>query len=121
MVAFIEGCTSMAVDSRADSDSDDDVWGGRSTTRLVRDPPKPLIVGHNIYRFDAPILMVEMLRNAYGLECLEEWLFADSLEIFRALDGPCARLQCMFHRMKPPGHQLAAHRALDRAQSKAYS
>ena len=65
--------------------------------------------------------MNEMLRNNFGLDWLQNLLFVDSSELFKALDGSltngCVKLQCLFSHMKPLGEQLAAHRALERTPS----
>ena len=61
--------------------------------------------------------MNEMLRNGLDLHCMQHWLFADTLELFRALENSftngCAKLQSFFQHLRLVGQQLAAHRALE--------
>ena len=52
-----------------------------------------------------------MLRHGFCLDYLDCWLFADTLELFPALESTNGRvkLQSLFHHLKRVGQQLAAH------------
>ena len=111
MVAFLAHLTETAV--AEDSDSSCDEVG---MTTLRSDPPALIIVAHNGFKFDIPLLMVECLRNGIGLEACETWYFVDTLHVLRAVDaeitGGCVKLQCLLTRLRAFDGPLAAHRAL---------
>ena len=69
------------------------------------------------FKFDFPILFVEMLRSGIGLEACLDWYFVDTLHVLRALDsdltGGCVKLQCLLTRLQACDSSLMAHRALD--------
>ena len=89
--------------------SDDDSPSGT----ILRDfPPVPLIVGHNSFRFDFPMLLSEAFRKGVRYDTMADWKFADSLDLVRLLDPGCMKLQCMVQTCLPAG-DLRAHRALD--------
>ena len=111
MVRFLEHATEMAV--REDSESSGDEFG---LPVLRERPPAVVIAAHNCFKFDLPILIVELLRCDVGLETLEKWLFVDTLHVLRAVDGEftggCVKLQCLLSRLRASDEALAAHRAL---------
>ena len=95
----------------------DDSSGDEAATESLReDPPQILVCAHNGMKFDFPFLCSECLRNDIGIGCFADWLFADTLEVFRAMDadtyGGCAKLQCIL-RNHGATADLHAHRALD--------
>ena len=67
-------------------------------------------------KFDFPFLCSECIRNDIDIGCMADWFFADTLEVFRAMDaetyGGCAKLQCILRNCGPTA-DLHAHRALD--------
>ena len=111
MTMFLDNSVEMAVCEGSDSSSEE--FGPPA---LRESPPAIVIVAHNGFKFDLPILMVELLRCGIGLETLERWLFVDSLHVLRCIDGEltggCVKLQCLLSRLKAADGSLAAHRAL---------
>ena len=111
MAMFLDFSVEMAVGEVSDS-SNEEV--GPSVLR--ERPPTVVIAAHNGFKFDLPILMVELLRCGIGLETLERWLFVDSLHVLRCIDGEltggCVKLQCLLSRLRAADGALAAHRAL---------
>ena len=106
-------CVNLAEIALADTDSSgDEVTAGT----LREDPPQILVCAHNGMKFDFPFLFSECIRNDIDIVCLADWFFADTLEVFRALDaetyGGCAKLQCILRNCGPTA-DLHAHRALD--------
>ena len=114
MVQFIEACTSMALE-QADGDSSDEERCDVAALACVQ--PRPVLVAHNGFKFDLPILLSECARHKIFPGALENWLFVDTIDLFRSLEpsmtNGCIKLQCLFSHMKPFGGTLAAHRALD--------
>ena len=112
MVSFIRNLVEMAIHDTDDSSCDE-----CAAPTLSENSPRVVIVGHNIYRFDLPILLSECHRNAIQFDALEQWYFMDTLEICRLLDpglsGGCVKLQCMLKTFLGPQDSLCAHRALD--------
>ena len=57
----------------------------------------------------------ECRRHGIGINRLAQWLYADTLEVFRAIDsnmhGGCMKLQCLLRSLAPCA-QFRAHRAL---------
>ena len=112
MVAFVEACAAMSV--RDMSDSSDDEFA--AVALLKESPPSIVIIAHNGFKFDMPILLSSCWRGGISLMALEKWAFADSLDIARAVDfdhGGCVKLQCLFHYLHGHDRRLQAHRALD--------
>ena len=107
---FVVGLQRVSIASADHSDSEDD---GTSMVVLPFDAPTVVLVGHNSFRFDFPMLLFECLRHGRSLSPFEDWLFVDSLSIVQcvvAMLGGCAKLQCLVR-----GHcaEFQAHRALD--------
>merc|ERR1712020_13271 len=95
----------------------DDSSGDEAATESLRkDPPQILVCAHNGMKFDFPFLCSRCLRNGIDIGYLADWFFADTLEVFRAMDaetyGGCAKLQCIL-RNHGATADLHAHRALD--------
>ena len=111
MARFLDNSVEMAVAEQSDSSSDE-----VGSTTLRGSPPAIVIAAHNGFKFDLPILMVELLRCGIGLETMERWLFVDSLHVLRCVDaeltGGCVKLQCLLSRLRAADGALAAHRAL---------
>lgn len=82
MVIFIRNLMEMTIEDPDESSCDE-----CAALRLSESPPRVIIVGHNIYRFDLPILLSECHRNAIQFDTLEQWCFMDTLEICRLLDS----------------------------------
>ena len=112
MVSFIRNLVEMTIEDPDDSSCDE-----CAALTLSESLPRVVIVGHNIYRFDLPILLSECHRNAIQCDALEQWCFMDTLEICRLLDsglsGGCVKLQCLLRTFLGPQDSLCAHRALD--------
>ena len=110
MARFLDNSAEMAVREESDSSSED-----VGPPALREDPPTIVIAAHNGFKFDLPILMVELVRCGIGLETLERWLFVDTLHVLRAADaeltGGCVKLQCLLSRLRAADGALAAHRA----------
>ena len=111
MSRFLDNSVEMAVCEESGSSSEE--FGPPA---LRESPPAIVLVAHNGFKFDLPILMVELLRCGIGLEILERWLFVDSLHVLRCIDGEltggCVKLQCLLSRLRAADGALAAHRAL---------
>ena len=110
MCRFCENLAEVALEED-DSSSD-----GEALQSLRERPPKILICAHNGMNFDFPFLCRECIRNGIDVGKLGQWRYADSLDIFRAMDselhGGCVKLQCLL-RSLASNVQLHAHRALD--------
>ena len=67
-------------------------------------------------KFDFPFLCSECFRNQIHLDCLENLMYVDSLDVVKALDsqahGGCVKLQCLLRHLAREA-DLRAHRALD--------
>ena len=89
-------CTNLVEMALTDTDSSADE---AATGSLREDPPQILVCAHNGMKFDFPFLCSECIRNDIDIGCLSDWFFADTLEVFRAMDaemyGGCAKLQCI--------------------------
>ena len=110
MYSFCENLSAMAV-------IDDDSSSDEAAPPTLREyPPRIMICAHNGLKFDFPFLCSECIRNGIDIARLAHWCFADTLEIFRAIDaeihGGCVKLQCLLRSLAPM-EQLRAHRALD--------
>ena len=109
MVQFLTDSVEMALAEATDS-SGEELAG----PAMPEQPPGILIAAHNGFSFDVPLLLVECLRSAIGLELLENWLWVDTLHVLRAAEDPgaCVKLQCSRtrHGVTEGEH---AHRALD--------
>ena len=46
-----------------------------SAAALACVPPRPVLIAHNLFKFDMPILMSECVRNSIYLDTLAEWLY----------------------------------------------
>ena len=109
MVQFLTSSVEMALAEATDSSGEE-----LAAPALPEQPPGILIAAHNGFNFDVPLLLVECLRSAIGLELLENWLWVDTLHVLRAAEDPgaCVKLQCSRtrHGVTEGEH---AHRALD--------
>ena len=63
MARFLDNSVEMAVCEESDSSSEE-----VGSTALRGSPPAIVLVAHNGFKFDLPILMVELLRCGIGLE-----------------------------------------------------
>ena len=70
MARFLDNSVEMAVAEQSDS-SNDEV----GSTTLRGSPPAIVIAAHNGFKFDLPILMVELLRCGIGLETMDCLLY----------------------------------------------
>ena len=84
------------------------------------DRSKSVLVGHNAKHYDAVILATECWRHRISLDRLENWDFADSLDLVNAIrastEGPsleCSKLQCLQSALSMDFNTRVAHRALD--------
>ena len=113
LLRFVENIVEMALAE----DSDSSVCEASDIPALREKPPAVVLVAHNGFKFDFPILFVEMLRCGVGLEPVEPWYFVDTLHVLRAADadltGGCVKLQCLLTRLRASDGGLQAHRALD--------
>ena len=113
LLRFVQYVVEMAVVENSDSSASE----SDEVSKLNEKPPAIVIAAHNGFKFDLPILFVEMLRNDIGLEVCEDWYFVDTLHVFRAADdqltGGCVKLQCLLTRCQSCDGELQAHRALD--------
>ena len=75
---FVVGLQRVSILSADHCDSEDE---GTSTVVLPFDAPTVVLVGHNSFRFDIPLLLFECLRHGRSLSPFEEWLSVDSLPI----------------------------------------
>ena len=121
LVRFVDDITTCSIlkDSAGDSDDDDKQRARAGAAAMLADPtPTPLIVAHNGRRFDFPMLLSQCLRSGVSCSPLSRFQFADSLDLFRALDpgvtGGCVKLQCLVRSLGAE-ERLRAHRALDDA------
>ena len=110
MCRFCENLAEMALAD--DESSDDEV----PVAALREKTPQILICAHNGLRFDFAFLCSMCLRNGLDIARLAQWLYLDTLEVFRAIDagvhGGCVKLQCLLRPLAPAA-ELHAHRALD--------
>ena len=125
---FVEDlCTTLPAKQARDWRS----TGGHATREEL------VLVAHNAKRFDIVVLACECIRHHIDLQCLEGWLFADSLDLVSALRSPitaeetahkfslsCGKLQCMVSQFTAtsacaavPQIAVAPHRALADALS----
>ena len=113
LLRFVENIVEMALAE----DSDSSACEASDIPALRVKPPAVVLVAHNGFKFDFPILFVEMLRCGVGLEPVEPWYFVDTLHVLRAADadltGGCVKLQCLLTRLRASDGGLQAHRALD--------
>jgi len=88
-------------------DSDDEM-----ELLTLLEEPVIVLVAHNGFRFDFPMLLCELRRNGLSTTIWERWSFVDTLQLFRSLNEyGCIKLQCTAQLMMiDSGH---AHRALD--------
>jgi DNA polymerase III alpha subunit (gram-positive type) len=90
-----------------DEDSDEDM---RQPTILS--DPVIVMVAHNGFRFDFPMLLCELLRHGLSTAPFAQWFFIDTLQVFRSLNEyGCIKLQCTAKDMTIDSG--SAHRALD--------
>jgi len=105
-VAWVVDVTNNAT-AFAESDSDDEM-----SLPMILEEPIVVMVAHNGFNFDFPLLLCELLRNSLSTTMFEQWYFVDTLHVFKDLNQyGCIKLQCLARdTMTDPGH---AHRALD--------
>jgi len=108
LVAWVEDVLNMAVTEGEESEEEDDP----RPPRLSAERPLVLLAGHNIFKFDCPFLIFECLRHNVSCQCMQDWVFADTLHVFQALQHGCPKLQCLVHTWGSRA-DLRAHRALD--------
>ena len=113
MVAFLDYLAQSALVS--DSESSD---GERAQPRIKDEAPRIILVGHNSFRFDFPMLLSQCKRLNVSPEAFTKWCYADTLGMCRCTDAclhvGCLKLQCWL-RAVGDEHPLRAHRALDDA------
>lgn len=84
---------------------------------VASEPPSLVMVAHNGFRFDFPILLFECARHEIPWGFLERCLFVDTLHVLRATgqepDTRCLKLQCLVSKAARAPSGLNAHRALD--------
>ena len=73
-----------------------------------------LVVAHNGFNFDFPLLISEALRNRIDISALANYLYCDTLHVFRAVPAElhldCVKLQCLRNRLCAPT-SMQSHRA----------
>ena len=86
----------------------------RFLTNVKSNATKPylLIAAHNGKQFDFPMMLSECYRHHVPIDVFSGWLYVDTLDVARALQLPCIKLQCLIHMTSWASH-LRAHRALD--------
>ena len=78
---------------------------------MILEDPVIVMVAHNGFRFDFPMLLCELLRHGLSPIVFEQWYFVDTLALKTMNPYGCIKLQCMARdTMTDPGN---AHRALD--------
>ena len=109
---FLQSLTDTAVQEDSDSSAD-------STSGLpsLKEPvPQMMLIAHNGFRFDFPLILSECLRHNVDVGSLSSCGFVDSLSVMQALEperyGGCPKLQCVANRVSTC-EGLRAHRALD--------
>ena len=108
---FLKWIDDVANSAIKDIDSDDDDDDDTEPPTLIEDP-LIVLVAHNGFRFDFPMLLCELLRNGISTMILERWYFVDTLHVFRSLNPyGCIKLQCIARDMIIDSGN--AHRALD--------
>ena len=112
ILEFIRSVLDAALEEDGESSSED----LPRQPMLAHSRPRALIIAHNGFKFDFPMLLSECVRNSSGMGLLIDCLYVDSLQIVRALDaelyGGCPKLQCLVSKLACGGC-LRAHRALD--------
>lgn len=112
ILAFMQSVLDTALEEDDDSSSEDIP----RQPMLATTRPRALIIAHNGYKFDFPMLLSECIRSNTELGLFADCLYVDSLLIVRALDaemyGGCPKLQCLMNKFAYSGC-LRAHRALD--------
>ena len=104
---FLKWVDDIANITIQDSDSDDDM-----RQPVILEDPVIVMVGHNGFRFDFPMLLCELLRHRLSPMICEQWYFIDTLHVFRSLNEyGCNKLQCTATDMMIDSGN--AHRALD--------
>ena len=106
-------CENLKDTALADDESSDD----EVATAILREcTPQVVICAHNGLKFDFPFMCSQCIRHGIDINLLAQWIYADSLEVFRAFDshmhGGCVKLGCLLQSLAP-GAQFHAHRALD--------
>jgi len=113
MVAFLDFLVQSAVASDSESSSDE-----VAQPRIKDVPPRVILVGHNSFKFDFPMLLSQCKRCGMTLEVFTKWCYADTLGMCRCTDAclhvGCLKLQCWL-RVVGDEQPLRAHRALDDA------
>ncbi len=116
MLRFINYLQLSMVESEHE-DTDEEEECCRRLPRMPDEIPSVLLVAHNGFRFDFPMLLSEAWRKRASLDVLTEWYYADSLSVFNARGaaslGGCVKLQCLVRSCA--AEHLRAHRALDDA------
>ena len=86
--------------------------------RIKDVPPRVILVGHNSFRFDFPMLLSQCKRCGMALDVFTKLCYADTLGMYRCTDAclhmGCLKLQCWLRVVKDE-QPLRAHRALDDA------
>ena len=78
MVAFLDYLAQSVLVS--DSESSD---GERAQPRIKDVPPRVILVAHNGFRFDFPMLLSQCKRRDITLEVFTKWCYADTLGMCR--------------------------------------
>ncbi len=108
---------SMVESEHEDTDEEEEEEYRRCLPRMPDEIPAVLLVAHNGFRFDFPMLLSEAWRKRASLDALTDWYYADSLTVFNAPGaaslGGCVKLQCLVRSCA--AEHLRAHRALDDA------
>ena len=93
-------------------ESDDDSEDDRSPAATMRQDLQVCLVAHNGAKFDFPLLLSECMRASVGPSVMSSWIYVDTLDVLRATDLECKKLQCALRTCCGPP-TLRAHRALD--------
>lgn len=104
------------IDTAVQEDSDSSADSTSGLPSLKEPVPQMMLIAHNGFRFDFPLILSECLRHNVDVGNLSSCGFVDSLSVMQALEperyGGCPKLQCVANRVSTC-EGLRAHRALD--------
>ena len=92
---------------------DDDSEDSQPAAAVMKQDLQVCLVAHNGGSFDFPFLLGECLRAGVGPAAMSSYIYVDTLDVLRATDLECKKLQCALRACCGPPTALRAHRALD--------
>ena len=92
---------------------DDDSEDSQPAAAAMKQDLQVCLVAHNGGSFDFPFLLGECLRAGIGPAAMSSYIYVDTLDVLRATDLECKKLQCALRACCGPPTALRAHRALD--------